>query len=49
MGEAVDLDGVEESLDCPLVFWEESEEFVLELIEVAIESEEPSVFELELG
>ena len=48
VGESINLDGVEESLDCSLVFWEEGEEFVLEFVEVAIEGEEPAVFELEL-
>ncbi len=48
VGETIDLDGVEESLDRSLVFWEEGEEFVLEFVEVAIEGEEPAVFELEL-
>ena len=48
MGEAIDFDDSKESLDGSLVFWEEGEEFVLELVEIAIEGEEPAVFELEL-
>ena len=48
MGETIDLDGVEESLDRSLVFWEEGEEFVLELVEVALEGEPSSIAKLEL-
>ena len=43
VGETIDLDGVEESLDGPLVFWEEGEELILKFVEVAIEGEEPAI------